>query len=153
MLGARVRHQADHSVKRLFAVDRAACLRRMKCIFSMVLLCSLAAPSIAACRNPESSFEEKDCLWRESQKADRDVRQAYSAARQQVSKGMEDSGQAKEALQALSKAQKAWIIYRERDCNFEYLLNAGSNNAGQNELACKIALARRQIARLKEIRP
>lgn len=72
------------------------------------------------------------------------------AARKSVSQDA-DEEHIKASLAALAEAQKAWAIYRDKECNFEFVMNGGYGNASQNEIACKIELGQKRIARLAEI--
>ena len=95
-------------------------------------------------------FESKDCLRLELQKVDQKVRATYAAARKFVSQDA-DEEQIRVSLAALADAQKAWAVYRDKECNFEFVRNSSFGNASQNEVVCKIELGQKRIARLVEI--
>lgn len=118
-------------------------------ILSTLLLCS-SSFCFASCKAPESLFESKDCIRLELQQVDQNVRAAYRAARKSVSQNTDDEN-IKVTLGALAEAQKAWAIYRDKECNLEFVINGGFENASQNEIACRIELGRKRIARLSEI--
>lgn len=115
----------------------------------MLLLCS-SSFCFASCKAPESLFESKDCIRLELQQVDQNVRAAYRAARKSVSQNTDDEN-IKVTLGALAEAQKSWAIYRDKECNLEFVRNSSLGNASQNEVVCKIELGQKRIARLVEI--
>ena len=48
------------------------------------------------------------------------------------------------ARRALAQAQRAWLLWRDRECAARVALDAGQNNTGMNETQCRIDLNRQR---------
>lgn len=109
----------------------------------------LPVPVHASCEKPDSLFEEKYCMVIALKKADLEVHKAYQEAQKAIANSGENQMHIKKALASLKVAQNFWSRYREKDCSVISILYADHNNAGQNEIACKIEHAEARAKNLK----
>lgn len=111
----------------------------------------LAMPVRADCRQPETQFAAQDCLHEELSRSEAAVRRALRRAEKAID-GDEREANRAAARRALAQAQRAWLLWRDRECVARVTLDAGQNNAGMNETQCRIELNRQRQKDLAALR-
>ena len=108
-----------------------------------VVLLLLAMSARADCRQPETQFAAQDCLHEEFLRSEAAVRRALRQAEKAID-GDEREANRAGARRALAQAQRAWLLWRDRECVARVALDAGQNNTGMNETQCRIDLNRQR---------
>ncbi len=125
---------------------------------SALTMAMFAAPAHAQdaavnCADPQAQQEMNFCAGQDFEKADKELNQVYKkavASQQQVDKDMGDMGPPYlGAVKALKKAQRAWIDYRDGQCEGEGYEAAGGSMQPMLISGCKARLTQ---ARTKELR-
>ena len=106
---------------------------------SMLLLSSFAAFS-QDCSEAETTYDIKICLSKELDKHDADLNQQYKLCMKKLDKVAQNK---------LRAAQKAWISFRDADCEFQADENRGGTLEGVSNLSC---LSSKTKTRADEIR-
>ena len=107
------------------------------------------------CTDPQSTLEMKLCTQRELDRADAELNRVYTeaiaAAREQYRSMRGEPGYEKmpDSEAMLRKAQRAWIAFRDANCDYQYQVYYGGSLAGLSYLACKSEMTK---ARVKELR-
>jgi len=89
-------------------------MRRAAAILVVPILVVTAWPMAAHaadCSNAGTQSELNDCAYKDFQKADAVLNQVYAKLKARTS--------APDAVKRLVEAEKAWIAYRDRECDFE----------------------------------
>jgi uncharacterized protein YecT (DUF1311 family) len=88
---------------------------------------------LAQCENAGTTANTTSCMSNEYKKADAELNRIYKIA----FKGLDP----KEA-DNLKKAQRAWIIYRDAQCDAEYAKWEGGSGGPSAHLGCLVRLTR-----------
>jgi uncharacterized protein YecT (DUF1311 family) len=91
----------------------------------------------------ETTFGQKECAKYEYDLADAELNRVYG---QLVSK-MADAGE----TESLKKAQRAWIAFRDAQCDFEAYLNQGGTIYGLVVTGCQTDQTKKRTAELRQI--
>ncbi|WP_245571219.1 lysozyme inhibitor LprI family protein [Neorhizobium alkalisoli] len=129
----------------------------MKFIIATALLALSALPALAQepkpdCKNPITQMEMTYCEEQEFGAADRILNAEYQKARKVMKKW--DAGAevgSKGAEDALVKAQRAWVAYRDAQCaSYGYQAHGGTMEP-QLIYGCQADLTRKRTAELKQL--
>jgi uncharacterized protein YecT (DUF1311 family) len=105
------------------------------------------------CTDPQSNPETKLCTQRELDRADAELNKVYkdalAAAREQYRTAHDDYEKMPDSEAMLRKAQRAWVAFRDANCDYQYQIYYGGSLAGLSYLACKSEMTK---ARVKELR-
>jgi uncharacterized protein YecT (DUF1311 family) len=95
----------------------------------------------AQCDSKGTTADVTECYAREYKKADAELNRVYTRALKDL-----DSADAAQ----LRKAQRAWISYRDGQCNAEYALWGGGTGGSAGHLHCLLKLTQQRIGYLEE---
>jgi uncharacterized protein YecT (DUF1311 family) len=104
--------------------------------FVLLLIFSVTAFSrtiLAQCEKAGTTADTSRCMSNEYEKADAELNRIYKLA----FKGLDE----KEA-ENLKKAQRAWIIYRDAQCDAEYAKCGGGSGGPAAHMGCLARLTR-----------
>jgi uncharacterized protein YecT (DUF1311 family) len=129
-------------------------MRRLFLLLMLPLVASTARAQAYGCPEDRSIPELKDCLNAVFARADRDLNQAYQAARASIDRATHMPVAERNAWkQALRTAQRAWVTFKEIDCGvsvpFMYYGSAGSG-IGVGVTSCLIEHTRIRTRELRE---
>ena len=127
----------------------------LKSIFTMTLaICAILGTSAQAQWNPKTScgalggYELENCLANELVTADSALNAAYKRAEDMVAASQTGADQKKAWLDKFVTAQRAWIAFRDANCNFDLIgaeFNFGSaTTASQQECTLEMIQQRTQ---------
>lgn len=125
------------------------------CLFLMgtVVETTLSDESECCC----STGEVNDCLVKELEKADTILNQIYHKLLSQRKKEDQEfnkaglpGGAASHSADALISAQKAWIKYRDANCNFYYALSYSGTGAPIEYGFCMVKMTKERTVELKK---
>lgn len=104
-------------------------------------LAAVVAPATGAwaqapdCGNPQTQTDLNRCAYADYVKADGELNRLYKQLR-------EKTGYAAE----LEAAERAWLAYRDKECDFETAADAGGSIRPMDEALCLKALTERRNA-------
>jgi uncharacterized protein YecT (DUF1311 family) len=99
-------------------------------------------PAQDPCADAMTTIEMHECLNEQFRKADADLNAAYKEVMAQLS----ESRQAK-----LREAQKAWIVFRERNAEFAASAEEGGTLAPLTHMLTMAEMTEERVAQLKDI--
>jgi uncharacterized protein YecT (DUF1311 family) len=125
---------------------------------SLLLLPSLSSPALAQWSPPTacdrlSGYEMQSCLTREMSQADMKLNEAYRRAQAAiVADPQTPAGQRTVWQDNLTKAQRAWIAYRDADCLFDLIGAEWHDGSGTTaaQQACILDKTQRRTKELME---
>jgi uncharacterized protein YecT (DUF1311 family) len=134
----------------------------MRAAMALALSLAVAAPVFGAapklnCRDPQSNLEMKLCAQRELERADAELNaiyaQATKSARAQYRSLRDEVGYESmpDLEQALRKAQRAWISFRDANCEHRRLVYYGGSMASLVHTTCKADMTKARVKELKAI--
>src|ERR1043165_5900900 len=106
---------------------------------SLLLLLALTPPN--PCDSPQTQVEMNRCAAAELRRADVRLNAAYD----QLLKKLDTNRRAK-----LQKAERAWIAFRDAQCDYEGSESEGGSIQPLEIAACKTELTKARIAQLRE---
>lgn len=106
---------------------------KMKWMAALFLMAGIGAtkPAFAQCEHARTTVDTTDCFDREYKKADAELNRIYQLA---------FTGLDEKAADNLRKAQRAWIVYRDAQCDAEYAKWEGGSGGPAAHLACLLRL-------------
>jgi len=106
----------------------------------------------ANCKNPQTQMEMNICSQRDYEAADRALNAQYQATRKTMKAWDADATpDSKGADDALVKAQRAWVAYRDAQCiSYGFQAHGGSMEP-MLVSGCQADLTRKRTAELKEL--
>lgn len=110
-----------------------------KIVLSLVMVLTTSSALYAECSQTET-FELKQCLQGEYQKADKELNAVYGQTMAKLDA---------EGKEALKKAQRAWIQFRDADAAFCADRFRGGTYAGAASLECLRDLTNQRVKDLK----
>ena len=127
---------------------------------ALILLAAFVAAEAHAaqatnCTDPQSNSEMKLCAEIRLKAADIELNKVYAeaiaAARGQRQSMRNEPGYEKmpDTEAVLRKAQRAWVDFRDANCDYQYQIYYGGSLAGLSYVACKADMTQ---ARVKELR-
>lgn len=106
----------------------------------IISLLSLSSSVWANCNNPQNSFEIQKCLSNNLTILKKQLNSTYLKLYNQT-----------DAKKELDAAQKAWLIYREKQCgDFTYADAGAGNGQISYDLSCQNDLTEQRINFLKD---
>jgi uncharacterized protein YecT (DUF1311 family) len=120
---------------------------------ALVLLVLFVAPGAAEgqldCNKAKSTLEINACLENDFQNADKALNETYQRFGA-VLRNMEKFPPMTEGflVNGIRNAQRAWIEYRDKNCNFYSNLAYGGSAAGTYYISCKVRMTREREAEL-----
>lgn len=106
--------------------------------------------SVDPCKNQSNTHEINECGRLTLKSRDRDLNQAYQALMKSLrANDKEDNTNYAEVKKKLQEAQRAWIVFRDNDCQAKYTLWESGTIRGITHLSC---LTERTEQRTKELR-
>jgi uncharacterized protein YecT (DUF1311 family) len=115
-----------------------------------------AAPQFKVdCSDPQSNSEMKFCTEVELKRADAELNEVYqqalTAAREGYRKMHGELGYENmpDSEAVLRKAQRAWVAFRDANCDYQYQVYYGGSLAGLSFLACKSDMTKARVHELK----
>ncbi|SRR5712692_7537124 len=109
--------------------------------FLLVFL-TLATSNVtrAQCEDAKSTLQINECFAKELKKAEAEVNKIYQLT---VKKLQPDDA----AL--LRRAQRAWLAYRDAQCEAEHALWGGGTGGPAALMSCKVELTRQRVAEIQ----
>ena len=108
-------------------------------------------PAELNCDSPGTTLEINECLSREVKAVDTKLNEVYQHVLREFSKqDLYGHVHYSEAKQNLIEAQRAWIKYREKDCDAVYALAIGASMRGQLALQCNRSRTEQRIRELEQ---
>jgi uncharacterized protein YecT (DUF1311 family) len=125
---------------------------------ALFLLPVLSAPVFAQWSPPTAcdrfgGYEAQSCLSREMADADRKLNEAYRRAQAAIAADPQTPADQKAAwADNLTKAQRAWIAYRDADCLFELVGAEWHDGSGTTaaQQACVVDMTQRRTRELTD---
>ncbi len=119
-------------------------------IIILTLACASSFAHAIDCNKASNTMEINECASIEQQKVEAKLNQVY----QRVLKGMEkdyaSDGNFADMKKSFVNAQRAWIKFREADCDAVYQKNIGGTIRNVMHISCMQAHAKRRIEELEE---
>src|SRR5215469_11032103 len=94
------------------------------------------------CDNPQSQIEMNDCAAKEFHDADQKLNKLYA----ELSRKLEP-----DRLEKLKEAERAWIKFRDADCDFQTYLNRGGTIYPMVYNGCLTENAKNRIKQLEQM--
>lgn len=111
--------------------------------------------AVANCAEPANDVEATECAAEDLDKADKELNGVYKAVMAlQVRTDKEAAAESPELVgraDALKKAQRSWIAYRDGHCEVVGLQYAGGTIQNSMVLGCEAELTRSRTAELKTL--
>jgi uncharacterized protein YecT (DUF1311 family) len=129
-------------------------MRKILLLAAVALMLAHAAQA-ADCIEPQSSAEMKICTEIELKAADVELNKVYAeavtAAREQYRTMRGEPGYKRmpDSEAVLRKAQRAWVEFRDANCDYQYQVYYGGSLAGLSYLACKAEMTKARVKELK----
>lgn len=107
----------------------------------LIMCLVLSGPLSAQCENKGTTADVTSCYGEEYKKADAELNRIYKSV-------LKDLNSAD--VPGLRKAQRAWVVYRDAQCNAEYALWGGGTGGSAGHLHCLLSLTQQRISYFKE---
>lgn len=129
----------------------------MKAIRSIVIVVGFAlsmpieAEENIDCSKAVSTLEVNHCLSEELKQADGQLNETYQGFLNTL-KSMEEFGKMPKGLlvEGLRKAEREWMAYRDRNCEFYSNLAYGGTAAGTDYVSCQVKMTKERLNELKK---
>ncbi len=119
---------------------------------ALFALPAVAQEPKANCKNPQTQMEMNICSQRDYEAADKALNAQYQTTRKAMKKWDADSSSdLKGAEDALVKAQRAWVVYRDAQCISSGFQAHGGSMEPMLISGCQADLTRKRIEELKEL--
>ena len=112
--------------------------------FCLMAAIGIARPAFAQCEHAGTTADTTDCFDREYKKADAELNRIYKLA---------FTGLDEKATENLRKAQRAWMVYRDAQCDAEYAKWGGGSGGPAAHLSCLLRLTRLRTRELHKTYP
>lgn len=99
-----------------------------------------ALAQAANCRDPETQTDMNRCAYADYEKTDAELNRLYKQLREKNG----DTAQ-------LEAAERAWLAYRDQECDFETASEAGGSIRPMLQAACMKAMTERRNADLRRL--
>ena len=109
--------------------------------FFFLLVFLVPSCAFAQCKDSVSTKDMQDCLDAEWKKSDTELNHAYQDAMKKLKP---------DAVDVLKRAQRAWVTYRDAQCEAEYKVWQGGTAAGVAMTQCKVTLTERRTKEIQE---
>ena len=103
------------------------------------------------CSRPANTPEINSCLDRELKANDTRLNETYQELLKTL-RSMEEFNKMPKGLlvDSLRAAQRAWITYRDRNCDFQSRLMYGGTATGSDYLSCKARMTKERLDELEK---
>jgi uncharacterized protein YecT (DUF1311 family) len=108
--------------------------------FPLLLLLFLPSLASAQCKDAVSTKDMQDCMDNEWKKSDGELNRIYQDSLKKLKS---------EQAALLKKAQRAWLSYRDAQCEADYKMLAGGTAAPLALTQCRINLTQQRTRTLK----
>ena len=109
--------------------------------FALLLLLFVPKLAAAQCKEAVSAKDMQDCMDNEWKKSDAELNRVY----QEASKKLKP-----EQAALLKKEQRAWLTYRDAQCEADYKMLAGGTAAPLALTQCRVTLTQERTKTLKD---
>ena len=107
--------------------------------YFVLLLLLFPSPVTAQCKEAISTKDMQDGMDNEWKKSDADLNRVYQESLKKL----------KQAA-FLKKAQRAWLTYRDAECEADYKMSAGGTAAPLALTQCRVTLTQERTKTLKD---
>ena len=109
----------------------------------LLLVLFLFAPGLASaqCKDAVSTKDIQDCMDSEWKKSDAELNRVYQDSLKKLKP---------EQAALLKKAQRAWVTYRDAQCDADYKMLAGGTAAPLALTQCRVTLTQGRTKTLKD---
>jgi uncharacterized protein YecT (DUF1311 family) len=112
-------------------------------------LCAASTTATAVnCKKAPSTGEIEECLALEQGKAELKLNKTYKRVLKRVEEVSAEDGEAPGAKRSLVAAQRAWVKFREADCDATYTYHQAGSIRGAMYLTC---MTRHAVNRTKDL--
>jgi uncharacterized protein YecT (DUF1311 family) len=108
---------------------------------SLLLLLLLPNLASAQCKDAVSTKDMQDCMDSEWKRSDAELNRVYQESLKKLKP---------EQTALLKKAQRAWITYRDAQCEADYKMFAGGSAAPLALTQCRVTLTQERTKTLKD---
>jgi len=109
--------------------------------YFVLLLLLFPSPVSAQCKDATSTKDMQDCLDNEWKKSNADLNRVYQESLKKLKP---------EQAALLKKAQRAWLTYRDAQCEADYKMSAGGTAAPLALTQCRVTLTQERTKTLKD---
>jgi uncharacterized protein YecT (DUF1311 family) len=109
--------------------------------FALLLLLFVPNLASAQCKDAVSTKDMQDCMDNDWKKSDAELNRVY----QETLKKLKP-----EQAALLKKAQRAWLTYRDAQCEADYKVFAGGTAAPLALIQCRVTLTQERTKTLKD---
>lgn len=127
----------------------------MKIIYIVFLLCFTITKTHALtplCQKAEGTIQINECMKGELEKVEKKLNDKYKKTLKALSAPDEDSWKYSISKKAVIESQRAWVKFRDKDCEAEETMTNGTGTASWY-MDCMIDHANTRIKRLDEFDP
>jgi uncharacterized protein YecT (DUF1311 family) len=110
----------------------------------LIAVVGATKPALSQCEHAGTTAATTDCFDREYKNADAELNRIYKLA---------FTGLDAKAADNLRKAQRAWIVYRDAQCDAEYAKWGGGSGGPAAHLACLLRLTQLRTRELHKTYP
>lgn len=104
------------------------------------------------CANPQTQMEMTQCAGEDYDKADKDLNVQYQKLRKLVAERDKSADEStKGAVDALVAAQRAWVAFRDANCDFEGFQARGGSMEPQLVASCLADMSRKRTDELRAL--
>lgn len=108
--------------------------------FSLVLSAAARAQEDVDCSDPQNTVEMRYCASQDFDAADQQLNSLYK----QLTRRLEP-----EPLAILKSSQRAWVAFRDSECEFQAYWTKGGSISPQLEIQCMAALTQARVKQLE----
>ena len=94
----------------------------------------------AQCEDAKSTLQINECFAKELKKAEAEVNKIYQLTIKKLQP---------EDVALLRKAQRAWLAYRDAQCEAEHALCGGGTGGPAAWMSCKVELTHQRVAEIQ----
>jgi len=109
--------------------------------FALLLLFFVPSLAAAQCKDAVSTKDMQDCMDEEWKKSDAELNRVYQEALRKLKP---------EQAALLKKAQRAWLTYRDAQCEADYKMFAGGSAAPLALTQCRVTLTQERTKTLTD---
>lgn len=131
----------------------------MKSLFSLLLILGFTQLTLAGevefngekidCDNAMTTYEMNACAAQSHNDVDKELNQVYQQLIVGIRKDNPEKSAANAHVALLRKAQRAWIAFRDAECELELLGEMGGREYSLNLSSCKESLTAKRVTELK----
>ena len=123
-------------------------LLRLTTLCAVALMANASAKD--ACSNAITTPEINDCARQDLDRSEKRLNEMYKKVMVSLNQPDDESTKYSEVKKALVESQRAWVTFRQRDCDAQFQLNAGGTIRTVIYLGCMTTHADERTKSLKE---